>query len=190
MITWHLFISSCVTLIYISLMQSQNLYTTIICLMCISHNISRSSIKRLLKIPKTNLKTFGECSFGYIALSVWNSLPADLRASPSLPTFKVNLKTHVFRQAFWLICTCQPLPVSYLCECECVCVCVCERELGWGWGLGGMELRVGSNIMIHFLYILLLLIWHMYLYINYYTLLVVIIICIMFVELRKCWRML
>ena len=60
----------------------------------------RSSTERLLKIPKTNLKTFGERSFGYIAPTVWNSLPADLRASPSLPTFKVNLKTHFFRQAF------------------------------------------------------------------------------------------
>ena len=60
----------------------------------------RSSTERLLKIPKTNLKTFGERSFGYIAPTVWNSLPADLRAFPSLPTFKVNLKTHFFRQAF------------------------------------------------------------------------------------------
>ena len=60
----------------------------------------RSSTERLLKIQKTNLKTFHERSFGYIAPTVWNSLPADLRASPSLPTFKVNLKTHFFRQAF------------------------------------------------------------------------------------------
>ena len=51
----------------------------------------RSSTERLLKIQKTNLKTFGERSFGYIARTVWKSLPADLRASPSLPTFKVNL---------------------------------------------------------------------------------------------------
>ena len=60
----------------------------------------RSSTERLLKIPKTNLKTFGGRSFGYIAPTVWNSLPADLRASPSLQSFKVNLKTHLFRQAF------------------------------------------------------------------------------------------
>ena len=46
-----------------------------------------------------------------------------------------------------------------------------------------MKLRVGSNIMIHYLYILLFLVWHMYLF-------VVIIICIMFVKLRKCWKML
>ena len=55
----------------------------------------RSSTERLLKIPKTNLKTFGERSFGHIAPTVWNSLPADLRASPSLPTFKANLKTYL-----------------------------------------------------------------------------------------------
>ena len=34
----------------------------------------RSSTERLLKIPKTNLKTFGEHSFGYTAPTVWNSL--------------------------------------------------------------------------------------------------------------------
>ena len=59
-----------------------------------------SSTERLLKIPKTNLKIFGECSFGYIAPTVWNWLPADLRASPCLPAFKANLKTFLFRQAF------------------------------------------------------------------------------------------
>ena len=38
----------------------------------------------------------------------------------SLPSFKVNLKTHFFRQAYWLICTCQLLPVSYSCACASV----------------------------------------------------------------------
>ena len=66
----------------------------------------RSSTERLLKIPKTNLRTFGERSFGYIAPTVWNSLPADLRASPCIPTFKANLKTYLFHQAFRLICIC------------------------------------------------------------------------------------
>ena len=47
-----------------------------------------SLTERLLKIAKTNLKTFGERSFDYTAPTVWNSLPANLRASPSLPTFK------------------------------------------------------------------------------------------------------
>ena len=63
-------------------------------------NMQRSRLQRLLKVPKTNLKTIGERSFGYIAPTVWNSLPADLRASPCLPALKANLKTYLFRQAF------------------------------------------------------------------------------------------
>ena len=92
----------------------------------------RSATEQLLKIPETNLKTFNEHSFGYIAPTVWKLLPADLWASPSLPAFKTNLKMHLFRQAFWLICTCQLLPVSYSCVHVCVCVCVWERVGGGG----------------------------------------------------------
>ena len=81
-------------------------------------------------------------------------------------TFKVNLKTHFFRQAFVPTATC----FIFVCVCVCACVRACVRTcvcVSWrqGWGLGEMELWVGSTIMIHFLYILLFLIWHMYLYI-------------------------
>ena len=60
-----------------------------------------------------------------------------------------------------------------------------------GTGRDGIK-GIGSNIMIDFLYILLLLIRHMY-FLSVYIIhckLVVVIICIMFVKLRKCWRML
>ena len=53
----------------------------------------RSLTEILLKIPKTNLKTFGERSFGYNAPTVWNSLPPDLRASPSLPPSQLSKLT-------------------------------------------------------------------------------------------------
>ena len=65
-----------------------------------------------------------------------------------------------------------------------VCVRVCQ--VGVGWGLGEMELRVGSNDSF-FLHIAAS---HMAHVLVYYTLLVVIIICIMFVKLGKCRRML
>ena len=39
----------------------------------------RSYKEKLLKIPKRNLKSFGEHSFGFMAPSVWNSLPANLK---------------------------------------------------------------------------------------------------------------
>ena len=43
----------------------------------------RSSTERLLKIPKTNLKTFGEHSFGYIALSGTRCRPTRELLPPS-----------------------------------------------------------------------------------------------------------
>ena len=81
----------------LKLQPAKIVLSTGVCSMSGKGDVLRSSTERLLKIPKTNPKTLGECSFGYIAPTVRNSLPADLRASPSLPTFKVNLKTHFFR---------------------------------------------------------------------------------------------
>ena len=60
----------------------------------------RSSNEKLLKIPKRNLKSFGQRSFSFTAPSVWNSLPATLRNVPTLSQFKSQLKTFLFAQAF------------------------------------------------------------------------------------------
>ena len=60
----------------------------------------RSSWEKLLKVPKRNTKTFGERSFSFLAPSVWNSLPSDLRNSSTLLLFKSSLKTHLFVTAF------------------------------------------------------------------------------------------
>ena len=76
----------------------------------------------------------------------------------------------------------------FVCVCVCVCLCVCVRmcvSWGRGWGLGEMELRVHSNDSFS----LYTAVSHMAHVLVYYTLSVVIIICIMFVKLRKCWRM-
>ena len=60
----------------------------------------RSSSQRLLKIPKRNLKTVGDRSFGFVAPSLWNSLPVSLRNVPTLSTFRAHLKTYLFSLAF------------------------------------------------------------------------------------------
>lgn len=60
----------------------------------------RSSVERLLKIPKCNLKTAGNRSFSFVAPSIWNSLPTSLRDLPTLSQFRVHLKTYLFQQAF------------------------------------------------------------------------------------------
>ena len=60
----------------------------------------RSSNEKLLKIPKRNLRSFGQCSFSFMAPTLWNSLPATLRNVPTLSQFKSQLKTFLFAQAF------------------------------------------------------------------------------------------
>ena len=44
----------------------------------------RSSNEKLLRIPKRNLKSFGQHSFTFMAPSLWNSLLATLRNVPAL----------------------------------------------------------------------------------------------------------
>ncbi|KAK7107751.1 hypothetical protein V1264_015614 [Littorina saxatilis] len=74
----------------------------------LSHSLSiyepsrslRSSSEKLLRIPKTRTKTFGERTFRYQIPTVWNSLPSSIRDSSSLSSFKTQLKTYLFRKAF------------------------------------------------------------------------------------------
>jgi len=62
----------------------------------------RSSGEKLLKAPRFNLKSSGFKAFHVQAPHLWNSLPSSLRNSPSLATFKKNLKTHLFKLHFSL----------------------------------------------------------------------------------------
>jgi hypothetical protein len=47
-----------------------------------------------------NTVGYGHKGFQYAAPNVWNSLPISIRQSNSLCTFRKNLKTHFFRQAY------------------------------------------------------------------------------------------
>ena len=62
----------------------------------------RSSSEKLLKVPKTNLRSAGNRSFHFQAAKIWNSFPTNVRSSPSLSSFKKNLKTHLFKEDFSL----------------------------------------------------------------------------------------
>ena len=55
---------------------------------------------QLQSAPKVNLKTAGERSFRFQAPKVLNSFPVEIRQSPSLSSFKNNLKAYLFIQAF------------------------------------------------------------------------------------------
>jgi len=60
----------------------------------------RSSSSDALTIPLTHLSTVGDCTFPVVAARVWNSLPSSVTSSPSLSTFKRNLKTELFARSY------------------------------------------------------------------------------------------
>ena len=60
----------------------------------------RSSSAFLLKQNKWNLKSYGFRTFTVAAPFLWNSLPLEVKSSPSLNIFKSKLKTHLFKSAF------------------------------------------------------------------------------------------
>ena len=54
----------------------------------------------LLVIPHTKCKTFASRSFSVAAPTLWNHLPRSLRESTTLLSFKCDLKTHLYKEAF------------------------------------------------------------------------------------------
>lgn len=60
----------------------------------------RSSGQLLLAQPRHRLKTRGDRAIASVAPNLWNSLPATIRASDSIQSFKAPLKTYLFNLAF------------------------------------------------------------------------------------------
>ena len=60
----------------------------------------RSASTDALVVPQTRLSTVGDRAFSVAASRTWNSLPADVTASPSLPVFKQRLKTELFGRSY------------------------------------------------------------------------------------------
>ena len=60
----------------------------------------RSDHQKLLVIPRSHTKTYGDRNFRYAAPCLWNKLPVDLRMCTDVKDFKGSLKTHLFQKAF------------------------------------------------------------------------------------------
>ena len=76
-----------------------------------TYNTRRSqSVANFLNVPKfqpkihKSTKQFG-FSFAFDAPTVWNLLPEDIRASPTIASFRKKLKTYLYAKAYppWLI---------------------------------------------------------------------------------------
>jgi hypothetical protein len=61
-----------------------------------SRQLRSASDTRMFKIPLFKTKTNGQRSFSYQAPTIWNKLPANIRQSTSVSSFKSGLKTHLF----------------------------------------------------------------------------------------------
>ena len=62
----------------------------------------RSDNKKLLKIPTSRLKSYGDRAFSVAGPSLWNDLPDHLRLVSNPDTFKRDLKTYLFKKAYAL----------------------------------------------------------------------------------------
>ena len=69
-----------------------------------TYNTRRSqSVANFLNVPKfqpkihKSTKQFG---FSFDAPTVWNSLPEDIRASPTIASFRTKLKTYLYAKAY------------------------------------------------------------------------------------------
>lgn len=61
----------------------------------------RSSRLSTLSIPKFRTERYGRGRFGVAAPMLWNSLPIDLKNCANVSTFKKQLKTYLFRKAYF-----------------------------------------------------------------------------------------
>lgn len=60
----------------------------------------RSDDKELLFIPRSKSKS-GDRAFTIAGPRIWNNIPLDIRLSANLETFKKNLKTYLFKKAYY-----------------------------------------------------------------------------------------
>ena len=67
---------------------------------CSSSYSLRSCSNKLLQVPRSKLKSYGDRRFSIAGPKLWNSIPASLRNADSLDSFKKHLNTYLFHQAF------------------------------------------------------------------------------------------
>ena len=61
----------------------------------------RSSDASLLAVPRSHLITCGDKAFSVAAPRLWNSLPLRIRHTATCDIFQAELKTHLFRKAYY-----------------------------------------------------------------------------------------
>ena len=76
------------------------LYQSNLLKFCSSSYSLRSCSNKLLQVPRSKLKSYGNRRFSIAGPKLWNSIPTSLRNTDSLNSFKKHSKTYLFHQAF------------------------------------------------------------------------------------------
>lgn len=61
----------------------------------------RSGYSNLLVVPKTIMRSYGDRAFSVAGPRMWNKLPSSVKDCSSIDAFKRNLKTLLFKDAFY-----------------------------------------------------------------------------------------
>ena len=65
-----------------------------------TRQLCSSSNTSTLCIPTVRTHSLGQRSFSYAVLTVWNTLPYEIRSSNTISSFKSSLKTYLFQQSY------------------------------------------------------------------------------------------
>ena len=78
----------------------------------------RSCDQGLLKIHRTNLKTFGDRAFARSGPFLWNKTPREIRNNQNVVNSKSKLKTHLFKLAYNLFSHFNSVEMFYIIFCK------------------------------------------------------------------------
>jgi hypothetical protein len=96
----HRIVFKILLLVYKCLNDSAPVYLKDLLQQYIPTRSLRSKDQQLLTIPKYRLKKTGDRTFAFVAPTMWNSLPHNIKTADSITAFKRLLKTHLFKSAY------------------------------------------------------------------------------------------
>ena len=81
----------------------------------------RSANQYLLQHPRVSTE-FAKRSFSYLPPKIWNNIPVHIRLCSTLPTFKCDLKTYLFKYSIYTSLPPSFSPIATACASDSVCL--------------------------------------------------------------------
>ena len=87
----YLIVYKILLLVYMAINGLSPSYISSLLSFCSSSYCLRSCSNKLLQVPRSKLKSYGDRRFSIAGRKLWNSIPASLRNADSLNSFKKHL---------------------------------------------------------------------------------------------------